>query len=150
MSKDERIDLTQFQGITEGPWECRRNDDDYPTSHHIIDSAGTMDWRPEVNGESDAKAIAAVPALIDELKKCYEMIDSLTSIECTTCNKSYNESDYGIKYHRITVPDDSLMYEYREDMQEHCIECIAPDEAIGKNCICDLCKQWHAGQNASE
>ena len=88
--------------------------------------------------------------LLNELKRCYEMIDSLTSIECTTCNKSYNESDYGIKYHRITVPDDSLMYEYREDMQEHCIECIAPDEAIGKNCICDLCKQWHAEQNASE
>jgi len=91
-----------------------------------------------------------IPDLVAELKRCYEKIDSLTSIECTICDKSYNESDYGIKYHRITVPDDSLMYEYREDMQEHCIECITPDEAIEKNCSCDLCQQYHEEQSASE
>jgi len=43
-----------------------------------------------------------------------------------------------------------LMYEYREDMQEHCIECMETSEAIEKNCICDLCQQYLEKQNASD
>ena len=127
MSKD-RIDLKEFEDLQHS-WRTRSG---------IYDELFS-DW---IEGRKEE--------IMAELKRCYRIIDNLTSIECTTCNKSYNKSDYGIKYHRITVPDDSLLYEYREDMQEHCIECIAPDEAIGKNCICDLCMQWHAGQNASE
>lgn len=88
--------------------------------------------------------------LLAELKRCYEHIDTLTAIRCSTCEKQFGESDYGINYHRITVPDDSLVYEYREDMQEHCIECMETSEAIEKNCICDLCQQYHKEQPASE
>jgi len=43
-----------------------------------------------------------------------------------------------------------LMYEYREDMQEHCIECMETSEAIEKKCRCDLCQQYREEQNASE
>jgi len=95
---------------------------------------------PEVN----------ISDLIAELKRCYEHMDTLSAIWCNTCEKHFDESDYGINYHRITVPDDSLMYEYREDMQEHCIECMETSEAIEKNCICDLCQQYREEQNASE
>jgi len=95
---------------------------------------------PEVN----------ISDLIAELKRCYEHMDTLSAIWCNTCEKHFDESDYGINYHRITVPDDSLMYEYREDMQEHCIECMETSEAIEKNCICDLCQQYLEKQNASD
>tara|TARA_B100001094_G_scaffold245846_1_gene242408 strand:- start:14371 stop:14979 length:609 start_codon:yes stop_codon:yes gene_type:complete len=97
-----------------------------------------------------AKAVQMLPNLIAELKRCYEHMDTLSAIWCNTCEKHFDESDYGINYHRITVPDDSLMYEYREDMQEHCIECMETSEAIEKNCICDLCQQYLEKQNASD
>ena len=85
---NERIDLTQFEAITEGKWEV------------INFSGGGIDigvrytnhgHKPVVNftqrmaeqvskierDVADMNAIAAVPDLIAELKRCYEEIDQL-------------------------------------------------------------------------
>ena len=120
---NERIDLTQFEGIEDRIKHCQQGI--YP-AEDLLQELALM-----------------APNLLAELKRCYEHIDTLTAIWCNTCEKQFGKSDYGIKYHRITVPDDSLLYEYREDMQEHCIECMETSEAIEKNCICDLCQQYH-------
>jgi hypothetical protein len=75
---NKRIDLTQFKGISKGPWEkyidahgsikirCAKYD--------VVDQVG-----PEGYGviEDDADAIAAVPELIPELKKMYKREDEL-------------------------------------------------------------------------
>tara|TARA_B100000927_G_C16062569_1_gene307753 strand:- start:53 stop:361 length:309 start_codon:yes stop_codon:yes gene_type:complete len=68
----ERIDLKQFEGLTEGPWE------------HIVPEYGWDDIMG-ANGETvsevtlgnpvDGPAIAKLPDLIAELKRCYEELD---------------------------------------------------------------------------
>ena len=155
-SENKRIDLTQFDGtIAEGKWHehiLEPKEDGYERVASIVVSGVVAPPYTLQTNEGHTFATVEmgdltahlplfmmVPDLIAELKRCYEHIDTLTAIWCNTCGKQFGKSDYGIKYHRITVPDDSLLYEYREDMQEHCIECIAPDESIEKNCICDLC-----------
>ena len=141
-----RIDLTQFEGMVEDLGEPCLNQDKMPLGNewlipHIahLQCGYGMESDDLEQIRITVLAMSKTPDLIAELKRCYEHIDTLTAIWCNTCGKQFGKSDYGIKYHRITVPDDSLLYEYREDMQEHCIECIAPDESIEKNCICDLC-----------
>tara|TARA_B100001094_G_C17598540_1_gene515411 strand:+ start:93 stop:371 length:279 start_codon:yes stop_codon:yes gene_type:complete len=85
MSK-ERIDLTQFEGITKGKWQWFTGDGKKGLA--LFPSVGVIDdiliW-----DESDplaanqytanAHAIAAVPELIAELKKMYELEDALVS-----------------------------------------------------------------------
>ena len=53
---------------------------------------------------------------------CYEEIDSFLSNAPPVINHIILTMVSSIIE---TVQDDSLMYEYREDMQEHCIECMA-------------------------
>ena len=84
---NERIDLTQFDAITKGDWEVI----ELPGGGIDIGVRYTNHGhRPVVNftqrmGEqvkqierdvADMNAIAAVPRLIAELKRCYEEIDS--------------------------------------------------------------------------
>mgnify|MGYP005989445725 CR=1 FL=1 len=83
-----RIDLTQFDAITKGPWEVI----ELPGGGIDIGVRYTNHGhRPVVNftqrmGEqvkqierdvADMNAIAAVPDLIAELKRCYEELDNL-------------------------------------------------------------------------
>ena len=114
-----RIDLTQFEARTKGPWAALWHKDypeeEAPENEHLvvissqygIDEKGqphwdslsvaTIDNRWAYYGESldtrleysrtegttremldaNAKAIAAVPELIAELKRCYDLIDAL-------------------------------------------------------------------------
>ena len=65
---NERIDLTQFEGRTEGSW---------------LERTGGNMARWIVRGqflENDANEalICAAPDLLAELKRCYELIDRLT------------------------------------------------------------------------
>ena len=79
---NKRINLTQFTGITPGPWKwddgilC--NDEathpDYGTKG--VDVLETFFF--EATNE-DANAIAKVPDLIAELKRCYEELDKWTN-----------------------------------------------------------------------
>ena len=96
-----RIDLTQFEGNTEGPW--------------IMDELGEI-WRavapdaepfcvmsfyhhPSIKpSEADLRLMAAGPALIAELKRCYEEIDRLnhaahTCDDCGGHRESINDCE---------------------------------------------------------
>ena len=78
-NENKRIDLTQFEGISEGSWEVRpRSRYKIATEEHYV--AQVMNNRGgdlEPVAEANANAIAKLPNLIAELKKCYERIDSL-------------------------------------------------------------------------
>ena len=75
--KEKRIDLTQFEGISEGSWEVRpRSRYKIATEGHYVaqvmnDRGGDL----EPVAEANANAIAKLPNLIAELKRCYGMID---------------------------------------------------------------------------
>ena len=114
-----RIDLTQFEARTKGPWAALSHEDypegEAPANEHLVVissqygvdekdqphweslSVATIDNRWAYDGESldtrleysrtegttremldaNAKAIAAVPDLIAELKRCYDLIDKM-------------------------------------------------------------------------
>jgi len=63
---NERIDLTQFEGMEE--WEVEKR----PDGGYAI-KTGRDNFSLE-----EAETIAKLPTLIDELKKCYEAIDVLS------------------------------------------------------------------------
>ena len=84
---NERIDLTQFEGMTEGPWVSEEWDEGkilgpiserHRNNHPVVAVVGNG-WWGDMMPESDAnkRAMAAVPELIAELKRCYEEIDGL-------------------------------------------------------------------------
>ena len=77
-----RIDLTQFEEITKGTWEVTEPEWPHYGVMHIAPCSATVrryqnDGRSEESWYANAKAIAAVPELIAELKRCYEKIDWL-------------------------------------------------------------------------
>lgn len=84
-----RIDLTQFEKITAGEWSIIRN------GNRIDIGVGTSSaYSPIITftaelaevvmkierDVADMNAIAAIPNLLAELKRCYEEIDALRSI----------------------------------------------------------------------
>ena len=90
---NERIDLTQFEGMTKGEWVYEEGEDgaawlgtlliphigaetpEHPhgTPYPVLSASGHGYHLTR----SDIKAMAAVPDLIAELKRCYEEIDQL-------------------------------------------------------------------------
>lgn len=83
---NERIDLTQFERMISGPWRIEwihgaDTENEEPSAVIQTEDHGTIaqtfyrDWDKPY--EATTKAIAAVPDLIAELKKCYEELDSL-------------------------------------------------------------------------
>ena len=71
---NERIDLTQFIGITEGyadgAWELNNPQD----THCLVPLVGTI----AAFSEANANAVVQLPKLIAELKRCYEEKDALS------------------------------------------------------------------------
>ena len=82
---NERIDLTQFEGITKGPWISPVLSGgmiitEYPHPIIVKQENGEGDCRLQLgkmNSIADRKAVAKLPDLIDELKRSYEEIDAL-------------------------------------------------------------------------
>jgi hypothetical protein len=130
VSKDERIDLKQFEGITKGKWSIIRN------GSRIDIGVGTPDaYSPVITftesladavmkierDVADMNAIAAVPEMIAELKKCYDRIDKCHErIDCLQ----------------------QIAEDYREERpEEYCTHCYAYiSEYVGdgvKECECD-------------
>ena len=72
----KRIDLTQFEGITEGyadgAWELNNPQD----TNCLVPLVGTI----VAFSEANANAVVQLPKLIAELKRCYEEIDALQGI----------------------------------------------------------------------
>ena len=84
-NKNKRIDLTQFEGMTEGPWESEEwlegkilgpKLERHGNGHPIVAVVGDGWWgnsMPECN--ANKRAMTAAPELIAELKRCYEEIN---------------------------------------------------------------------------
>ena len=85
---NERIDLTQFEGMSKGPWRIPEH------AAEIVDSEDYAVLWVDFSGESpaeymfrnsalhcvnkeDIEAMAKVPELLAELKRWYELIDAL-------------------------------------------------------------------------
>ena len=68
---NERIDLTQFEGIKE--WKV------IPYHHHKV-----IDWQVKtgrnMRSKEEAETIAKLPTLIAELKRCYEELDEANEV----------------------------------------------------------------------
>jgi hypothetical protein len=104
---NERIDVTQFEGMTEGEWLYY----EYRTSIHNFLYGGLLiphyfhkhemgpykkvissrldnkrRKRPLWPTKADLKAMAAAPELIAELKRCYERIDALEKVVAGTAH----------------------------------------------------------------
>ena len=65
---NERIDLTQFEGI--GKWEVEKR----------LDGGYAIKTGRDNFSLEEAETIAKLPSLIAELKRCYEEIDRVRSI----------------------------------------------------------------------
>ena len=84
---NERIDLTQFEGITKGKWQWFTGDGKkglalFPSVEENDDILiwDESDLLAANQYTANANAIAAVPDLIAELKRCYEKIDWLQQV----------------------------------------------------------------------
>ena len=91
---NERIDLTQFEGMTEGPWHfCLPYNAETDTYEGDAQMKGGGDRvngpvvlsqyqfaRGTANQRADLRAMESCPELIAELKICYEEIDRVRSI----------------------------------------------------------------------
>ena len=93
---NERIDLTQFEGMTEGPWISEEWDEGkilgpiserHNNSHPVVAVVGDGWWGDMmVECNANKRAMAAVPELIAELKKMYEREDALVSAIKELCD----------------------------------------------------------------
>ena len=84
---NKRIDLTQFEEITKGKWQWFTGDGKkglalFPSVEENDDILLWDESDPLAANQytANAEAIAAVPDLIAELKRCYEEIDRVRSI----------------------------------------------------------------------
>jgi hypothetical protein len=85
---NERIDLTEFEGMTEGPWLHTIPEhgwDDIVGANEMLVAQVTLE--NHVNGPS----IARLPDLLAELKRCYEEIDDLKR-QYQSCNEALVET----------------------------------------------------------
>jgi hypothetical protein len=87
-NENKRINLKQFEGMTEGPWDMHYDDSALEDQEYLEHGAqltpvGTLNEMARV----DAHAIGKVPELIAELKRCYEEIDDLKR-QYRSCNQS--------------------------------------------------------------
>ena len=153
---NERIDLTQFEEITKGTWEVKEPEHPHYGVIRIHPCSATVrryqrDWKTEEAWYANAKAIAAVPDLIAELKRCYEELDFLRMYvltyednhwiatckpdgegQCTMMIEDYEELMRLNKEGKIEIPEYS--HGYDELLLYEC-ECgVTHDEWLeGKN-----------------
>ena len=121
-----RIDLTQFEKITAGEWSIIRNGNRIDigvgtSSAYSPIITFTAELAEVVMGierdVADMNAIAAIPNLLAELKRCYERVDYL----------------------------ESVAEEYRQERpEEYCANCYAylseyDGEGV-KECLCSDCE----------
>ena len=81
---NERIDLTQFEGI--GEWKVLECWDEEEARYEIRTGRDN-------HSKHEAEVIAKLPNLIAELKRCYEELDWLLLVEeYLTSDGSYNDN----------------------------------------------------------
>jgi hypothetical protein len=74
---NERIDLKQFEGMTEGPWKHVMPEHGWDD---IMGANGELVSQVTLDNHIDGPSIAKLPELIAELKRCYEEIDRVRAI----------------------------------------------------------------------
>ena len=103
-SENKRIDMTQFEGATEGPWYAEEEEVEEGKAwtvrggdHWVVmesDGCLRIDWKKE-----DALLTAAAPDLIAELERCYYLIAKMqesivkTLGECWVCGDYIDSCD---------------------------------------------------------
>ena len=101
-SENERIDLTQFEGMTKGPW--RWDNDDYGAYVFTDNGEDGLQIASIESGEdNDASAIAKLPNLITELKRCYEELDEI-EYRLEMAEDVLGRSDWNSVYRELIVP----------------------------------------------
>ena len=103
---NERIDLTQFEGHTEGPWYYEMPPEEGMVIKvsdfcHVAELSFLMsNMSPETDDVNptgldpdavDARLILAAPDLLAELKRCYAKVDALTAALKTIVTDSYDD-----------------------------------------------------------
>ena len=93
---NKRINLTPFEGMTEGPWISEEWDEGkilgpiserHNNSHPVVAVVGDGWWGDMmVECNANKRAMAAVPELIAELKKMYEREDALVGAIKELCD----------------------------------------------------------------
>ena len=93
---NKRINLTAFEGMTEGPWISEEWDEGkilgpiserHNNSHPVVAVVGDGWWGDMmVECNANKRAMAAVPDLIAELKKMYEREDALVGAIKELCD----------------------------------------------------------------
>ena len=67
-----RIDLTEFEGMTEGPWLHTIPEHGWDD---IVGANGMLVAQVTLENHVDGPSIARLPDLLAELKRCYEEVD---------------------------------------------------------------------------
>tara|TARA_Y100000310_G_scaffold260929_1_gene270068 strand:- start:180 stop:584 length:405 start_codon:yes stop_codon:yes gene_type:complete len=122
MSKDERIELSQFEGITEGPWWINHEDGDGATSiwNGTIDE-GNMNHVADFDGnETDLALIAKLPELIGALKKAYEREDQLMKVHSDTREWAWEALDWiegKVKHRDLRTVDAQAFKKWRREFE---------------------------------
>jgi len=123
---NERIDLTQFEGMTEGTWHfClpyNAGTDTYEGNAQMKGGGDRVNGpvilsqyqfsRGTVDQRADLRAMESCPEMIAELKRCYEEIDGLLEtidgwgyVMCPRSNEWF-EWDYGCQSETCSSHDD--------------------------------------------
>jgi hypothetical protein len=108
----DRIDLTQFEEMISGPWRIEwldgaDTDNEEPSAAINTEDYGTIaqtfyrDWDKPY--EATTKAIAAVPELIAELKRCYEELDEV-EYRLEMAEDVLGRSDWNSVYRELILP----------------------------------------------
>jgi hypothetical protein len=108
---NERIDLKQFEGHDEGPWEASEPSEVIYGAQKDKGNWPVLAFYPprgkEKNGwwgdripamHANLKLMAAGPELIAELKRCYDLIDRLTDpkgvVLCPECGEITDDQSH--------------------------------------------------------
>ena len=95
---NERIDLTQFEGVPKGPWRWKETADygsikPWNMPRDLVNDEGELiiEANLDVSMEEVDDLLAMSPDLLAELKRCYEEIDDLKR-QYQSCNEALIET----------------------------------------------------------
>ena len=115
--RNERIDLTQFEGMTKGPW--RWDNDDYGAYVFTDNGEDGLQIASIESGEdNDASAIAKLPNLLAELKRCYERLDKANEAMLTAREVLMKHHEWMSVNDATSEEDDQEILDVVKDLRE--------------------------------
>ena len=117
---ENRIDLTQFEGMTVGPWVSEEWDEGkilgpiseiHNNSHPVVAVIGDGWWGDMmVECNANKRAMAAVPDLIEELKRCYEREDKANEVMLSARELLMYHYDIFVQFtHTTDLQDEEIL-----------------------------------------